>query len=137
MKQYTTGADGTYTPGIFPTWRYNLTLAYSTDSYSVGWTGRGVNAHQVSSLWVQCTSDCPTSVPPAYTVNDNTIPGQFLMDMSFTYHWLNSDKMTSDVFVNVENLANKNPPGIMVLGAFQDFDDPLGRMFRAESVSGM
>lgn len=130
-NQYTTAADGTYTPGAFPTWRYDLTLTYSADRYSISWSGRGVNAHPLDSLFIQCTANCPTAVAPYYTVNDNTVPGQFLMDVNLTYHWIDTNSVTSDLFVTVENIANRDPPGIMVLGNFQDFDDPLGRIFRA------
>jgi iron complex outermembrane recepter protein len=116
---------------IAPKWQYFLTLAYANDGFSASWTGRGFSAGVQDSQWIQCTTRCPASVPPYFTIDNNQMPGKFYMDLSFDYKRQGSGSSFADFFLTVENVANNNPTGIAILGFNPGPYDLLGRMYRA------
>jgi hypothetical protein len=68
-----------------------------------------VSAGVISNADTQCTSNCPASSSPHFTINDNHIAGAIFFDGSIT-RTLEVGKLTSDVFFSVKNLFNKEPP---------------------------
>jgi outer membrane receptor protein involved in Fe transport len=126
-----TSADGAYMPNSTAgTWTYSLSVTYDSDAVSLGWTGRGRTSTPTNAQWIVCASGCPTSVPPNYTVNFDTIPSRFYMDASFTYH-LMSDAAKYDLFLSINNLANNHPDPIAFLGGAADIGNAIGRTFLA------
>jgi iron complex outermembrane receptor protein len=116
-----------------PKWRYNVTFGYDLNHFSASWTGRGFSAGVQSSLYTQCTANCPTLAAPYYSVNNNHMPGAFYQDLSFTYHVNPRSSSTSklEFAVIVENLANWEPNGVAQIYYEPGFYDTLGRVFRA------
>jgi outer membrane receptor protein involved in Fe transport len=115
-----------------PTWKYDAVVSYDTDAFSASWTGRGFSAGVQDPQWIQCTTGCPDPTPPHYTINDNHMPGAFYMDLAFTYHLKREGSFTSDVYLTVENVANKNPDFFIAwAGLTPSPYDYLGRIFRA------
>src|SRR6185369_9515043 len=60
-KQDTTDALGNITrlagqnTGGVPTWTYSISATYSTDDFSVAWTGRGISSGKRNNFYTQCT----------------------------------------------------------------------------------
>jgi hypothetical protein len=119
-----------------PTWKYDANITYDLKSFSGSWTARGFGPGDVSNQYMQCSTNCsqrvyPTDVP-YYTIEDNHLPGAFYMDLGLTWHWIRASSTTADVFVVVQNLANKVPnfPGWGSFGNPTGYDT-LGRVYRA------
>jgi iron complex outermembrane recepter protein len=119
------------TPLVAPKWSYNLTLSYDTKSYSASWTGRGISNGIQDSRYTQCTSGCPDVTAPNYTIDNNQLPSAFYMDASFDYHLKSESTFTSDVYVTVENLADRQPKGILFYGYIPGVYDTIGRTIKA------
>jgi len=95
--------------GDTPNWVYRLEAAYKTDSWIFDVVARGVSAGVVSTAYTQCTSNCPASVSPHFSINDNHIAGAIYFDGSIT-RTFGIGKLESQVFFAVKNLLNKDPP---------------------------
>ena len=65
------------------------------------------------------------------SVNDNTIPDRFYLDMAFT-HRLDFGKQKAEVFAAVNNLFDRDPPAMPSgnLGTNQVLFDPVGRAYK-------
>ncbi len=94
--------------GSTPDWIYRLTATYKVDDWSFTGTARGVSAGVVSNAYTQCTSGCPASVSPYYTINDNHIDGATYFDLSVSYSF-KVNKADSEAYVSIRNLFNKDP----------------------------
>ena len=114
--------------GGIPHWTYFMTVGYDAGAYAVTWTGRGLGSGVRSRLYTQCTSACPNLTAPYYTINNNTMPGEFYMDVNLTYRL--KTFASPDLFLTVENVANNNPTNFFV-GNSNALYDRLGRVFRA------
>jgi iron complex outermembrane receptor protein len=101
--------NGSSAAGDTPNWVYRLEAMYKTDSWVFDLVGRGVSAGVVSTAYIQCTSNCPVSVTPNFTINDNHIAGAIFFDGSIT-RTFGIGKVNSEVFFAVKNLLNRNPP---------------------------
>ncbi len=117
---------------IAPDWRYALTLTYNTDALTLSATGRGFSDGLKNSQWIGCTSGCPTSTIPNYTIDNNDIPGAIFLDMSASYRPQSfATAFSPEIFVAVDNVTDKNPIGYEVLDYAQTPWDVLGRVWRA------
>jgi outer membrane receptor protein involved in Fe transport len=130
------GANSAANPGglVTPTWRYDVVASYDTTAFSASWTGRGFGAGVQDPNWIQCASGCPTpnQALDQYTIDTNHMPGAFYMDLAFTYHLKTQGTSTSDLFLAIDNVANKNPDFfIFYEGLSPSPYDYLGRVFRA------
>src|SRR6185437_6761459 len=94
--------------GAVPNWRWNADLLYSLDKVSIDFGARGVSAGVYNNSYVTCTSGCPVSTVNNRTYSTNHIDGAIYFDASFTYKFGVGDTAT-EAFLNVRNLANKNP----------------------------
>jgi outer membrane receptor protein involved in Fe transport len=115
--------------GGVPHWSYNLSVGYDAGSYAVTWVGRGIGSGVRSRQYTQCTSACPNLAAPLFTINDNTMPGAFYMDLNATYRPQSETLAGAELFLSIENIANNNPDGFFV-GNSNAFYDRIGRMFR-------
>lgn len=116
--------------GGVPNWSYNVTAMYDANVYAVALTGRGISAGVRSKFYVQCASACPELAGPYYTINDNQMPGQFIVDFNLTYRLKSARLGSAELFVTVENIANNNPSSFFV-GNSNALYDRLGRVFRS------
>jgi iron complex outermembrane receptor protein len=125
-----------------PKWRYNGSIAYSNDPFSVNLTVRGLSAGTYNNSWIVCKSGCPASTTDHITVDDNSIAGAMYLDLGMTYRFSHKDAdgVDADAFFNVKNLTNKDPvpvyqgPGgtaYLTMNANPTLYDVLGRVFRA------
>ena len=122
-----------------PKWRYRATFAYEDDSLKASLTGRGVNSGVYSNSYIECTSACPLSTGTHRTIDNNRINGALYWDAAVSYGVEIQGFRTSEMYLNVKNLANKSPPVVAPLGTGSSFWTPLsnpnlydllGRVFR-------
>jgi outer membrane receptor protein involved in Fe transport len=95
--------------GDTPRWVYRLESIYKTNAWTFDLAARGVSAGVVSNAYTQCTSNCPASSSPNFTINDNHIAGAIYFDGSITRSFT-AGNVQADVFFTVSNLLNRNPP---------------------------
>jgi outer membrane receptor protein involved in Fe transport len=118
LKNYT---DNTLTPptdnvgqntsGGSPDWRWNASISYGNDPFSATFSARGVSNGVYGSNFIECTAGCPTSSTDYPTINNNHIAGATFFDLSLSYTFLvgKEDAGTLQTYVNIRNLANKDP----------------------------
>ncbi|MCC6912082.1 MAG: TonB-dependent receptor [Rhodospirillaceae bacterium] len=127
-----------------PKWVYTSTITYAADPITLSLTGRGMSGGVYGSgnyAYIQCTTGCPVSTTSAPTININRIASAFYLDLGTKYKFLQSDDgVSAEMFLNVNNLLNKNPPVVAsgpggfpyaAIPAAPALHDVLGRMFRA------
>jgi iron complex outermembrane receptor protein len=137
--------------GGLPHWKYQLQTMYVLDRFSTTLTMRGVSSGVYSNLWIECQTDCPAfpggpvgsqaSVDAAnyVTTNRNHIAGAIWWDLAVNYT-LDFGKSDTELFFNVRNLFDKDPPiaARQQAGSGWNFGpanaglyDVLGRFYRA------
>jgi hypothetical protein len=121
-------ASGQNSGGV-PHWSYNLTVGYDAGLYALSWTGRGIGSGVRNRLYTQCASNCPNLAAPLFTINDNTMPGAFYMDLNATLRPQAEALNGFELFLSIENVANSNPDNFFV-GNSNPLYDRLGRLFR-------
>jgi outer membrane receptor protein involved in Fe transport len=123
-----------------PDWRWNASLSYTTDTYGVNLTARGVSAGKYLNSNIECTSGCPISTSDNRTIDNNRIPGAVFFDVALSYKFGIGDATAAEAFFNVRNIANKDPavaapgPGGFTYEAAPAnaaLYDVLGRVFKA------
>lgn len=127
-----------------PNWVYTGTAIYTNEPLTLAVTARGVSKGVYSASgypYVMCASACPASSLAAPTINDNRINGALYLDLGLTYQaYADDDGREADVFVNVNNALDKDPPVVASgPGGFPYASSPtnaglydvLGRTFRA------
>jgi len=127
--------EGNSSDSGMPSWRWMAALAYDGDSLAMALTARGVSAGTLSNSFIVCTSGCPASTIDHPTINVNHIDGAAYVDVSLAYKF----KDSASVFLNVQNLANKDPAAVpRINGTPYGYAqtnpimyDILGRIFRA------
>jgi outer membrane receptor protein involved in Fe transport len=132
----TVGSNGDNGP---PNWRYSMSVAYSTDTIGVTLSGRGISSGTIDNMYVECSSACPLSTATRPTINNNHLAGAFYADASFVYKFHIGDGTKAQAFLNVKNIANKDPAivprdaaggGFFAFAANPTLYDTLGRVFR-------
>ena len=91
-----------------PDWLHRFTVRYSLDNWTFNLTGRGHSDGVVSNDFIECASNCPVSVAPFYTINDNSVDGEWFFDgyLARTFTMGGSD---TEVFISVKNLFDTDP----------------------------
>lgn len=125
-------SDGT------PSWIYRATATYANGPLTLNLIGRGISAGVYDTSFVECTSGCPASTVTNRTINDNRIGGAFYIDATAA-HDFTLGKATMQLFFNITNLFDKDPPVVgygpggsayAIPSTNQSFYDLLGRTFR-------
>jgi outer membrane receptor protein involved in Fe transport len=120
-----------------PSWRYDASLGYSLDPFNVGLKIRAISSGLISATAIECTSGCPASTALHQTVSNNHMDGAVYVDLNFGYKINVGEAATSELFLNVRNIANKDPalmatsPAPATFPANQGLYDVMGRVFRA------
>ncbi len=125
-----------------PSWSYRVSATYANDPFTFTLTGRGVSAGTILNSNIECTTGCPVSTASNRTINNNRLAGALYFDANVAYKLSSyaDDGLDIETFLNVKNLANKDPvivPGGPAGSAYgtistnQGVYDALGRVFRA------
>ncbi len=91
-----------------PDWVYRLNATYQLDPWTFNVTARGVSSGVVSNAFTECTSSCPASVAPFYTINDNSVDGAIYFDVQAAYDF-EVRGVEGEAFFSVRNLFNSEP----------------------------
>jgi outer membrane receptor protein involved in Fe transport len=122
-----------------PDWRYQLSVNYNNGPLSLTGTMRGVTSGVIANEYIECQSGCPVSTGNNPTYDNIQVAGATYFDFATTYKF--GEDRQYEVFVNVRNIANKDP-AIVARGptgypswtnnpvSAQQYD-VLGRVFRA------
>ncbi|MFN3582325.1 TonB-dependent receptor plug domain-containing protein [Phenylobacterium sp.] len=92
-----------------PDWIYRLSATYKVDPWTFTLVARGVSDGVISNAYTECTSGCPASVSPYFTINDNDIKGEVFFDLSANYAF-EAGPTQGEVYVSIRNLFNTDPP---------------------------
>ena len=93
-----------------PSWRITAALDYNNDALSTGLTARWIKGGRVNARWIECTSGCPNAVGSDLTVNNNHVPSAIFIDANFSYKIHLGGDDTEELFFNVQNVMDKDPP---------------------------
>jgi outer membrane receptor protein involved in Fe transport len=122
-----------------PKWRYNFSLNYGAETFNVNLTARGISSGVRNTSWVECQTGCPVSTANNRTIDSNHMPGAMYFDVSGSYKFLQTDAVEMEAFLNIRNVANKDPAMYPAGWTGTDFNNPpynpsmydyLGRVFR-------
>jgi len=122
-----------------PNWRINSSVTYALDPINVGFGFRYISKSINNATWIQCSSGCPNPVGQRITVDDNSVDAALFVDFNAAYTMAITDTAETELFFNVRNIMNSDPP-LRVAGpggSSWDFApaspsyDILGRVFRA------
>lgn len=94
-----------------PDWRWSAMLGYDNDTFGLSLTARGVSAGVYSNAMIECQTNCPAATIANPTINENDLAGAVYLDLAATYEWLTgeNDDTVVEFFLNVKNIANKDP----------------------------
>ncbi len=91
-----------------PDWLYRITATYKLDPWTIDLTARGLSDGVISNAYTQCTSNCPASTSPYFTINDNHVDGELYFDLAVNYGF-KAGGAAGEAYVSVKNLFNKDP----------------------------
>ncbi|MGI4877474.1 MAG: TonB-dependent receptor domain-containing protein, partial [Janthinobacterium lividum] len=123
-----------------PYWKFQASVNYRLDPVMVGLTMRGVSSGVYNTNWITCTTGCPVSTANNITTDMNHMPAIVYFDINARYDIPTGDHSAVELFFNVRNLLNKNPPvyypgpngnAWQIYPASPANYDILGRVFRA------
>lgn len=115
--------------GSVPEWRYRIQANYQTGPVSLSLTARGLSELSYNNTYIECASNCPTSIPDARTININTIPSVRYFDLGASYRFTDS----LEWFLSVSNLLDKDPPQV---GGSMTSDAPNGTRAALHDIYG-
>lgn len=117
-------------------WRWLFSANYSLDPVTVSWTGRSLSSGEYNPNYVQCTANCPVSIPSAQTIDFNHIEGRFYHDLSLSYDFETAAGSGGQIYLNVTNVMDEQPPPVASLQYWYmptnpQLYDTIGRAFFA------
>ncbi|HEY4365750.1 MAG TPA: TonB-dependent receptor [Steroidobacteraceae bacterium] len=126
--------DNSGTGPLKSRWLYSAT--YTLDPITVSWTGRSLSSGHYGPNYVQCSANCPVSIPSAQTIDYNYISGRFYHDLSISYDLQSSGGTSAQVYLNITNLLDTQPPPVAnaqywYMPTNPQIYDTLGRAFFA------
>jgi len=108
------GAAASLTAGSgAPKWAALASVSYESDRWRFVWSQRYIGSVLASTNYIQCTTDCPTTIPSGFsTVGwDPRLPAYSISNVAVQYKLLPGDGGTSgQVFLSVDNVFDKAPP---------------------------
>lgn len=123
--------------GGTPRWIYRFSASVDTPEFRITGTARGISSGTYSNRFIECQTDCPAGRPPALvsqfpTIDDNSAPGLFYVDLNATMKFDVAGSGEGQFFVNVSNLFDSDPLLLPEggLSANSTYSDLLGRSFR-------
>jgi len=126
--------------GGVPSWRINSSVNYALDPVSLGFTFRYISGGLNQATWIECQTGCPVSSGVRLTTDNNQVASAFFVDFNTAYTVHLGETAETELFFNVRNITNADPP-IAVRGpggsswdfppTNQGLYDIMGRVFRA------
>ena len=116
--------------GNTPTWKLLATQSWDTDRFGVNIQERWFSDGTYGNQYVVCSvGACPVSTNNNPTINTNSMPGAFYLDIGGTYNIL--PKLVA--YVKIDNLLNRDPTPSPATNTGVDINpalyDTLGRFY--------
>jgi iron complex outermembrane recepter protein len=92
------GGSGGTVSGV-PDWQGTLTLQYDREAFAVAIDERYINHGTYDSTWRQ-----------GVDIDNNHVPSVAYTNLQLTYRPVRRDRLTAEVFLNITNLLDRNPP---------------------------
>ena len=94
--------------GNTPDWVYRATARYNLNDWSFNLTARGHSDGVLDNDFIECASGCPVSTAPNFTINDNSVDGEWFFDayVSKSVDWNMGE---GELFLSVKNLFDTDP----------------------------
>ncbi|HWK49059.1 MAG TPA: TonB-dependent receptor, partial [Steroidobacter sp.] len=93
-------------------WRWLFSAKYALEKLTVVWTGRSLSSGEYNPNYIECRANCPVSIPSAQTIDYNHIDGRFYHDLSLSYDFDTPGGTTAQVYLNVVNALDEQPPPV-------------------------
>ncbi len=87
---------------------YRLNANYRINDWRLNLTARGISDGVLSNNYIECTSNCPASTAPNFTINDNSVAGAWYFDTNITRNMMIGD-VDAELFLTVRNVFDKDP----------------------------
>ena len=94
--------------GSTPDWLHRLSLRYTLNEWTFNLTGRGHSDGVVDNAYIECSTGCPPSVAPNFTINDNSIDGEWFFD-AYVARGFTLGQSNAEVFLSVKNVFDTDP----------------------------
>jgi len=92
------GGSGGTVSGV-PDWQGTLTLQYELDAFAAALEERYINHGTYDSTWRQ-----------GIDIDNNHVPSVAYTNLQLTYRPLRGDHLTAEVYLNITNLLDRDPP---------------------------
>ena len=111
--------------GATPDWKFRGSVTYDIDDLRLNLTARGVSEGTLSNAYIECATNCPESIAPNYTINDNTVESKVYLDAYASKTIPFSDVGDFELYFQVKNLLNSDP-AIVTSPAYQGSENRPG-----------
>jgi iron complex outermembrane receptor protein len=121
--------------GGLPKYKFTTNLTYGIGPFSAFLQGRWIDGGILDRTFRECTSNCvlANGLQDPNTIDDNTVPSTFYMDMTLKFRALDDDL---EIYGTVTNLLDRDPvytPGVIGRAGTNEFNtslyDVVGRRY--------
>jgi outer membrane receptor protein involved in Fe transport len=105
-----------------PHWKSYITETWDWNQVSLSLTERIISSGVLNPEWVQCTSGCPVPTAQNPTINNNSMPGAFYLDVGGSYEMPRGLR----AYFKIDNAFNHSPPPFGSVSLY----DVFGRVYR-------
>jgi iron complex outermembrane receptor protein len=121
-----------------PPWNGSLSISYSNDPIRVTFNEQYISGGKMYRDMIQCAAgSCPTPIPAGVqTIESNHVDAYYKTDMSIAYSLYKEGKSNAELYFNIDNLFDRDPPAIAQTGnaygpqTNASLFDVYGRSFR-------
>jgi outer membrane receptor protein involved in Fe transport len=92
-----------------PDWVHRFTVRYTLDTWMVNLTGRGHSDGVIDNRYIECASNCPAYSAPNYTINNNSVDGEFFYDLYVSKSFATTGSNEAEFFVSMKNIFDTDP----------------------------
>ena len=119
--------------GSTPDWKFRASVTYDLDDMRFDLTARGISEGTLSNAYIECSTDCPVSSAPYYTINDNTVASKVFFDAyaSKTFSFDNTGDF--ELYLQIKNLFNTDP-AVVTYPAYQGSENRPGYLATNRSL---
>lgn len=116
-----------------PDWKYRASITYDLDDMRFDLTARGISEGTLSNAYIECSSNCPESIAPNYTINDNHVAAKVYLDAYASKTIPFSDASTLELYMQIRNLMNSDPAEV-TYPAYQGSENRAGYLATNRSL---
>ena len=95
--------------GSTPDWKYRASVSYNLDDMTFNITARGVSDGVLNNSYIECTTNCPVSSAPNYTINDNSVDGKTFFDFYAAKTFTFAEDTDAEFYVSIRNVFDTDP----------------------------